>query len=179
MVNKLRQFLPFLPGGRNQPTPKQVMTLRPVRNPAVRWERAGEDSLVVISFTPKTFGGRTRLIDRLFGIPSEKKIELTDELSSSVWEMCDGQHTVGQIAAFLAEKYKLGRRQADVSVLAFLKTLQSKRLVGVPIDQARALAGQEKPAKERQRVSPSKGNEGFYAGRKIQRKQKAERHRAN
>jgi hypothetical protein len=173
MLSKIRQFLPFLRGGKNQPTQKQVMGLRPLRNPAVKWERAGEDNLVVISFTPKTFEGRTRLLDRIFGIPSEKKIELTDELSSSVWELCDGKHSVEQIAGFLANKYKLGKRQSEVSVLAFLKTLQSKRLVGVPVDQARALAEEQKSSKDRGKASQSKGSEGFYARRKILRESKA------
>lgn len=173
MIAKLRQFLPFLPGGKSAPTQKQVMSLRPQRNPAVKWERVGEDNLVVISFTPKTFQGRTKLLDRIFGIPSEKKIELTDELSSSVWEMCDGKHTVAQIAAQLSDKYKLGRRQSEVSVLAFLKTLQSKRLVGVPIDQARALNEDQKTTRDQGKASQPKGSEGFYARRKILRESKA------
>ncbi|HEX5322463.1 MAG TPA: PqqD family protein [Capsulimonadaceae bacterium] len=177
MLDKIRQFMPFLPGGKPQPTQKQVMSLRPLRNPAVKWERAGEDNLVVISYTPKTFEGRPRFIDRLFGISSEKKIELTDELSSSVWEMCDGKHSVSQIAVFLAEKYKLGRRQSEVSVLAFLKTLQTKRLVGVPLDQAKALASEAKTSKERGKAVQPKGSEGFYARRKVLRQSKDARRR--
>ena len=179
MLSKLRQYLPFLAGGKNQPTQKQVMGLRPTRNPAVNWERVGPDNLVVISFTPKTFEGRARIIDRLFGIPSEKKIELTDELSSCVWEMCDGKHTVAEIASFLTGKYKLGKRQSEVSVLAFLKTLQSKRLVGVPVDQARSLAVEEKPKKGQDKVSQPTGSGGFYARRKVLRQSKATKRGAN
>lgn len=178
MFAKLRQLMPFLPGGKPEPAAGQVLALRPLRNPAVRWERKGDDDLVVITYKPKPFEGRLRLVDKLFGLPSEKKIELTDELSSAVWEMCDGKYTVAEIASFLSQKYKLGRRQAEVSVLAFLKTLQTKRLVGVPVDQARELAEKQKPARrgEKAPARATRGSEGFYAEGN-RRKSKAARQR--
>lgn len=178
MLAKLRQFLPFLPGGPTKASPQQVLGLRPLRNPAVKWEREGDENLVVIRYTPKPFEGRPRFIDRFFGLPSEKRIELTDELSSAVWEQCDGKHTVAEIAGFISKEYKLGRRQAEVSVLAFLKTLQTKRLVGVPIDQARELIQAQKGSGSVPKPSAAGGNEGYYAGRKIQRRSKTANKRA-
>lgn len=181
MLAKLRQFLPFLPGGNPRATPQQMLSLRPLRNPAVKWERAGEENLVVIHYEPKPFEGRPKFIDRFFGLPGEKRIELTDELSSAVWEMCDSKHTVGEIAGFISREYKLGRRQAEVSVLAFLKTLQTKRLVGVPIDQARELSQAQKAPRSASKaaVAPAGGTEGYYAGRKILRKSKTGNKRPN
>ena len=181
MLAKLRQYLPFLPGGPPKASAQQVLGLRPLRNPVVKWERTGEDNLVVISYLPKPFEGRPRFIDRFFGLPSEKRIELTDELSSAVWELCDGKHSVAEIAGFISKEYKLGRRQAEVSVLAFLKTLQTKRLVGVPRDQARELAQSQKSPKVVSKAPPSgeRGNEGYYAGRKILRRSKTANKRAN
>jgi len=69
-------------------------------------------------------------IGRIFSVPTDRKIEMTDELSSLVWELCDGEHTVMSISGEIASKYKLSTRQAQVSVLAFLNTLENKRLVG-------------------------------------------------
>jgi hypothetical protein len=74
----------------------------------------------------------------MFGIPSTRRIELTDEISSYVWVCCDGNRTVSDIAEDISHRYKLNKRQSEVSVLTFLKTLQSKGLIGIPAAQASA-----------------------------------------
>jgi hypothetical protein len=129
--------LPAWLGGGNRPYGRQVLTLRPLRHPSVSWERSDDENLVVI-----TIGRRndawTSFAARMFGLPPTRKIELTDEISSYVWTCCDGNHSVAQIVDDISARYKLGRRQSEVSVLTFLKTLQTKRLIGVPVAQAKS-----------------------------------------
>ncbi len=160
LIDKAKTAVPFF-GGRKRPTAQQVLRLRPIRNPKVKWQRNPETDLVVVTLEYHPFRTWDKIIGRIFQIPTERKVEMSDELSSKVWEMCDGNNTVTAIATDIAREYKLTQRQAEVSVLAFLNTLQNKRLVGVPSEQAEKInKDSPKPPKG------SKGNKGFYGSRK-------------
>lgn len=54
-----------------------------------------------------------------------------DEIGTFVWGMCDGETTVRQMRGRLADKYKLGRREAEISLTNFLSTLGKKGLVAI------------------------------------------------
>jgi len=161
-IDKAREFLPFLPGGGSKPSHRVVMGLRPLRNPHAIWERSGDDNLVTITLTRSLAHRWDRLIAKVFTIPTDRKIEMSDELSSRVWEMCDGAHTVGSIATEIGHQYQLGQRQAEVSVLTFLNTLQSKRLVGLAPDQQNVRRARKVSTDD----NSAKGSKGFYARRK-------------
>jgi hypothetical protein len=166
ILGKLQETAPFLFGSKGKPSHQQVLGLRPMRHPGANWERAGEDNLVVLSIRRRD-DRWANLLSRVFGIPPERRIELTDELSSRVWELCDGKHTVGEISRLLSADYKLGTRQAEVSVLAFLRTLQSKRLVGIPADQAQAVREQRNSKNRAQPgATPKMERTGYHARRK-------------
>jgi hypothetical protein len=161
-----QRFLPGLLGGFRRPQGREVLDLRPVRHPTVVWEFSGDDRLVVLSVARRE-DLLTGLAAKLFGIPATRKIELTDEISSYVWTCCDGKHTVAEIAADISRRYKLNKRQSEVSVLTFLKTLQMKQLVGIPADQARAYKQPlDQPDKKSVRTKARQKEIGFYAGRK-------------
>lgn len=173
-IDKAREFLPFLPGGKSRPTHREVMALRPLRNPHAQWERSGDDGLVTITLTRSLAHRWDRLIGIVFQIPTARKIDMSDELSSRVWELCDGNHTVAAISTEIGHQYQLGQRQAEVSVLTFLNTLQSKRLVGLaPVgDRLKAspsASTAKAPAGGGSRSGSgdhSKGSKGYYASRK-------------
>jgi len=162
IVDKAREFFPFLPGGKTKPSHKMVMGLRPLRNAHAAWERTGDEGLVTITLTRSLVHRFDKAIAKVFKIPTDRKIEMSDELSSRVWELCDGDHTVGAISDEIGRDYQLGRRQAEISVLTFLNTLQAKKLVGLAPDESRlkkaipTTAGRE----------TSQGSKGFYARRK-------------
>ncbi|MDR3709785.1 MAG: PqqD family protein [Capsulimonadaceae bacterium] len=161
LIDRARQSIPFFGSGK-RPRPQQVLVLRPIRNPRVKWERSAETGLVVVTLAHHPYKRWDKLIGKIFQIPTERRIEMTDELSSLVWELCDGAHTVASIANQIAKEYKLTQRQAEVSVLAFLNTLQGKRLVGVPPEQSEEINKGADPRK----TERAKGNKGFYATRK-------------
>jgi len=78
--------------------------------------------------------------------PPEAKIEL-DEVGSFVWTMCDGRTTVREMIARLAEKYKLGRKEASSSLTVFLRSLAQRNLVAVVIRKPeKARGATEAPA---------------------------------
>lgn len=118
----------------------EAMNLRPVRNPVVTWEPkiVDEDAVddvdvetpqQIVLVVPRKDDKMTNFLARVLQAPGEKRIEL-DEFGSAIWEKCDGTRTVEELARFTSTTYKLNRRQAEVSVMAFMKMLSQRRLIG-------------------------------------------------
>lgn len=59
---------------------------------------------------------------------SSRTFEL-DEIGKHVWDACDSEQTVQAIIENVASAYRLNRREAEVSTLAFLQTLSRKGLI--------------------------------------------------
>ncbi len=105
---------------------QQVLRLYPIRNPVVQYEEREDGTcLLKVPMRPRGF---LRWVSRIFKLPGEHKIEL-DETGSTVWRMCDGQHTVDSIVQRLVRQYKLERREAEVSLFAFLNTLSRRGFI--------------------------------------------------
>jgi len=111
-----------------------MLTSRPARNELLKWEKneAGEARITVV----RQDNWRIRLLSRLFYIPRERTITL-DEVGTEVWLMCTGRNTVAQMIETLRTRYQLDRKEAEVSLLAYLKTLGQKRFVGFVLDGGR------------------------------------------
>ena len=60
----------------------------------------------------------------------ERKIDL-DEVGTFVWDICDRETTVRQMIERLSVEYKMNRKEAEVSLFAFLQTLAKKGLVSI------------------------------------------------
>lgn len=75
-------------------------------------------------------------------LPTEKAFDL-DELGLQVWQLCDGRHTVAEIIQTFAHTRRVNQREAQVAVLAFLRTLLRRNLI--------ALAGPEPSRKKRRK----------------------------
>lgn len=156
----IRNVVPFLKTEPRLPH-RTVLSVCPVRHPSITWERTGADDLVVIKIPKPKEGWFRALIAKWFVLPDFKTIEMADELSSMVWELCDGEHSVGQITDRIAREYKLSNRQAEVGVLALLRTLQGKRLIGVPKQSFDDAMAAEKPPERSRNTGP-----GFYSSKR-------------
>lgn len=135
--DKLGEYVPLLARKPSLPR-EQSLALKPVRNPAVTWERrASEDDDLpgpLVLRVPLKTRGVARLLTRVLAMPDSKTIEL-DEFGGAVWEMCDSRHTVEQLVGHTCTAYQLNRRQAEVSVIAFMRMLLERRLIGfAPLD---------------------------------------------
>jgi hypothetical protein len=104
-----------------------MLASRPARNEALNWE-ANEDGEVQITIRRQDTW-KVRILSKAFYIPKERKITL-DEVGTEVWQMCNGRTSVGQMIESLGRKYQLNRKEAEVSLLSYLKTLGEKRFVG-------------------------------------------------
>ncbi|MGB7160142.1 MAG: PqqD family protein [Tepidisphaeraceae bacterium] len=114
---------------KTRPKPADVLAARPLRLFAAEPSEtsAGQWRLTV---PLKPAGWASRFLR----VPSSatKTFEL-DDLGKLVWDGCDGKTEVRQIIRTLASRYDLNEREAEVSTLAFLKTLMGKGLVGIPV----------------------------------------------
>lgn len=64
-----------------------------------------------------------------------RTVEL-DEVGSFVWDLFDGKTTVREMIDRLAARYKLNRKEAEVSITAFIRTLGKKGLVAIAVPQS-------------------------------------------
>ena len=104
-----------------------------VPNRRLRIERNAEG--VITLYAPFHAAAFVERMARWFGAPAnagEAKIEL-DEIGSFVWDLCDGQRTVREMAAELAAKYKLNRKEAEAALTTFLRGLAGRNLVAIVI----------------------------------------------
>ena len=108
-----------------------MLASRPTRNDSLRWEPNDAGEVQVFIERQETW--RVRLLSKVFYIPKERKITL-DEGGSEVWQMCNGRNSVGQMIELLSDKYQLNRKEAEVSLLQYLKTLGQKRFVGFVLE---------------------------------------------
>ena len=128
-----------------------MLASRPTRNESLRWENNDNDEVQVFITRQETW--RVRLLSKFFYIPKQRKITL-DEVGSEVWRMCNGRNSVGKMIELLSDEYSLNRKEAEVSLLQYLKTLGQKRFIGF------VLEGDERPP-----------DRGAASGKKWQKKQ--------
>jgi hypothetical protein len=129
-------------------TREQLLGARPLRHPRIEWAREprkGDSTPVALLKIPRLRGRWPDLVAKWLKVPDHKKVEL-DEIGSDVWQMCDGTHTVDAIAKAVASSYRLNRRQAEVSVTAYLKMLAERQLLALKTAKAPATAGSAKSA---------------------------------
>lgn len=106
---------------------EDVLRSKPVRNPALEWERVSEDEVRLKIPQRNDFMGR--MLCKVFHAPSYREIQL-DELGSEVWELCDGNNNFEAIVTAICKRHKITRRECEVSIGTYLKMLGEKRLLG-------------------------------------------------
>ena len=121
-----------------------MLNSRPARNELLKWEKGDNGEAKITVNRQDTW--KVRLLSKLFYVPKERKITL-DQVGSEVWQMCDGRTTVAEMIDSLRDKYKLDRKEAEVSLLSYLKTLGQKHFVGFVL-----------PGEERSRDGKSRGS---------------------
>jgi hypothetical protein len=86
--------------------------------------------------TLTVFRDRTSLLARVlmgvFGLPDRKRIIL-DQRGTMIWNMCDGKVTVRDMIERFAREFTLDRKETEVLVVCYLKTLARRGLAGIII----------------------------------------------
>lgn len=127
LQDRVGKFIPAV-ARRDPLTKEQTLAVTPIRNPHVSWESVeGGEILLKI---PRRADKLGKLIGKVFRVPDYKEVVL-DEVGSSVWELCDGKRDMGSVISETSKKYKLNRREAEVSVTTYIRTLAERKLVGL------------------------------------------------
>ena len=104
-----------------------LMDLRPVR--AASWEE--DDGKVVLVRTPPEGAKRRRLKEWLRFWLSCPRIRL-DERSSRVWQLLDGERSVGEIVQQLRSEFGAEVEPAEPRVGELIRRLRDERLLAYP-----------------------------------------------
>jgi hypothetical protein len=152
LITSIQKYVPL---GRKPTLPRgETLALKPIRNPVVTWERPeGDETAEMLLRVPRRQDRLVNLLVRWLPTPTHKTIEL-DEFGAAIWERCDGVYTMQDLVSYVSQTHKLNRRQAEVSVLAFLKMLAQRHLVGfmdAPKDTKKTEEPHGKPRPQRQR----------------------------
>ena len=131
-------------GLKRRPSPltrEQALEARPVRNPSLKWRLNDEDNVEVI--IPRRSDRLGRVMGFLFYVPENRPIVL-DEVGTRVWHLCDGERTVAEMRQTLCDEYKLSKREVEVSLTEYLRTLGKRGMLGflLPAEIARELGEQ-------------------------------------
>lgn len=110
------------------PTWREMLELRPVRNPELEWTEENERVVLCIKHGERK-SWKLRLANMLVPLPPDRRVAL-DAIGTDVWRLMDGRNTVGRIAKELAKKYKLQTREAELSLQQFFKELGRRGYVG-------------------------------------------------
>lgn len=105
-----------------------MLRLCPVRNPNLEWEEQ-EDRVVLLVKHGNKKSWKLRIAQHFVTVPQDRRVVL-DAIGTDVWQMTDGQTTIGHIAKTLAKKYKLSPREAELSLQQFFKELGRRGYIG-------------------------------------------------
>lgn len=113
-------------------TREAMFNSKPTRNSALEWEMNDDDEACITLRRADTT--RVKIISKIFWVP-DKRTMVLDQIGTQVWEMCDGKTTVEAMIKRLSTDHKLNNKEAEISLLAYLKQLGQKNLVGFVVDK--------------------------------------------
>ena len=107
---------------------RQSLDAIPVRNGGITPATRAGGQLDLVIRTPR----RPGLLARFMPPMLEKRFKL-DELGSFVFNQIDGERTVAQIMEAFRARFRLNRRETEISVAAFLRLLAERRLISIVV----------------------------------------------
>jgi len=108
-----------------------ILKAIPLRNSTVKWEKndEGEVSIVI----PQMDKLWVKIVTKIFMVPG-KRVVVLDEIGSYVWLQCDGEHTIRDIMNSLSGKYRLTRKESEVSLITYMRDLGKRGMLGFAIE---------------------------------------------
>ncbi|MBW3623985.1 MAG: PqqD family protein [Armatimonadetes bacterium] len=129
------------------PSKTEVLRARPLRNPAVTWDRDKQGDMVIhVPLQQRKWAAR---FGRLLPSSDTRHI-LLDDIGADVWQMCDGETTIDAIRRQITAKYKMNPKEAEASLLAHLQQLAKRKLIVALAERAE----QKEETEESETASP-------------------------
>ena len=117
----------------NLPDRGELMKALPLRNQLVEWK--ADDKGEVALTIPQNHKAWLRILARIFSLP-DKRVIVLDDVGSYVWQLCDGQKSLSQISKQVSEKYNLTVKEAEMSLVEYLRTLGKRGIIGFAIPKS-------------------------------------------
>ena len=116
---------------KNKLTRYDTLKAIPLRNQAIKEGEKEEGEITLI--VPRKNSRLIKIFSLAFRIPGERHISL-DEIGTWVWRKCDGRTSVGSLIESLSGEFKISPKEAEISLLSFLKKMAQKKLIGFMIN---------------------------------------------
>lgn len=107
-----------------------ILSAIPLRNATIKWEQNSEGEVSIV--IPQKDKLWVKVVTKIFMVPS-KRVVVLDEIGSYVWMLCDGEHTIRDIMNSLSSKYHLTRKEAEVSLITYMRNLGKRGMLGFAI----------------------------------------------
>lgn len=91
----------------------------------LKWRIDGEEAVVILK---KNFTRFERFIQKFLKGPSYMRYRL-DRLGTSIWQLCDGTHTVDEICTIMRERYQEEIEPVKKRVVLYLRMLLARGLI--------------------------------------------------
>jgi hypothetical protein len=110
---------------------RRVLKALPVRtrHKDLKWWHGKKDGLIVIRMR-KNFSRVERALRKVAGGPEFLKIPL-DRPGSRIWELCDGKHTVLDIARIMNKEFQEDMEPVLPRVIKFMELLLKRNLISL------------------------------------------------
>ena len=105
---------------------------KPTRNDRLDWKTNKDDEVAITLKRADTT--KVKILSKIFWVPERRTLVL-DEIGSQVWKMCDGRTSVASMIKQLCETHKLNAKEAEISLLTYLRTLGRKNLLGFLVEK--------------------------------------------
>jgi glycerol-3-phosphate O-acyltransferase len=73
--------------------------------------------------------GRSIEKEAVLVLPQRGEIKVVNEVGALIWQLCDGQHSVAQIAETVCQQYDVTPEQAERDTCAFLDALAQRAMI--------------------------------------------------
>lgn len=114
-------------------TREQSLAAVPVRNASL--EIARDDAGIVTVTIPWRPGRWASMVGALMMVPRarRRRVVQLDEVGSYVFDLCDGERPVKTIVDIFAQRYKLSRKEALVSIMTYLGQLARRGIMALMV----------------------------------------------
>ncbi len=109
---------------------RDVLKALPLRNQLIKWEV--DDKQEVSLVIPQKQRFLISIAAKLFRLP-DKRVIVLDDVGSFVWQLCDGQNTVGHVVNQLCNRYQMTRKEAETSLFTYMRQLGKRGIIGFAV----------------------------------------------
>jgi len=127
----------------------EFLKTKPLRHPESKWEKNERGLHVTI---PRKRTLLFSFFSKFLPLVHEKRM-LLDEQGGFVWNLCDGEHPIKEIAKRLSERYKMRVSDAEAALDLYFVQLSEQNLVGFLLpDSAKERYHKKFDTKEKQKM---------------------------